>query len=86
MGKSISALNIAALANSLYNSFLVFSLGFAATLVVVGVIAAQVGQKILGWMSGIWAVRVQIATTLFILGMGVVLTIKAISQIAAAST
>jgi nickel/cobalt transporter (NicO) family protein len=64
----------------------VFSLGFAATLVVVGVIAAQVGQKILGWMSGIWAVRVQIATTLFILGMGVVLTIKAISQIAAAST
>jgi nickel/cobalt transporter (NicO) family protein len=64
----------------------VFSLGFATTLVVVGVIAAQVGQKILGWMSGIWAVRVQIATTLFILAMGVVLTIRAISQIAAAST
>jgi nickel/cobalt transporter (NicO) family protein len=64
----------------------VFSLGFAATLVVVGVIAAQVGQKILGWMSGIWAVRVQIATTLLILGMGVVLTVKALSQIAAAST
>lgn len=64
----------------------VFSLGFAATLVAVGVIAAQVGQKILGWMSGIWAVRVQIATTLLILGMGVVLTIRAMSQIAAAST
>lgn len=64
----------------------VFSLGFATTLVVVGVIAAQVGQKILGWMSGIWAVRIQIATTLLILGMGVVLTIRAISQIAAAST
>jgi nickel/cobalt transporter (NicO) family protein len=64
----------------------VFSLGFAATLVVVGVIAAQVGQQILGWMSGIWAVRVQIATTLLILGMGVVLTIRAMSQIAAAST
>ena len=64
----------------------VFSLGFAATLVVVGVIAAQVGQKILGWMSGIWAVRVQIATTLLILGMGVVLTIRAMTQIAAAST
>jgi len=60
----------------------VFSLGFATTLVVVGVIAAQVGQKILGWMSGIWAVRIQIATTLLILGMGVVLTIRAISQIA----
>jgi nickel/cobalt transporter (NicO) family protein len=63
----------------------VFSLGFATTLVVVGVIAAQVGQKILGWLSGIWAVRVQIATTLLILGIGVVLTIKAISQIAASA-
>jgi nickel/cobalt transporter (NicO) family protein len=63
----------------------VFSLGFAATLVVVGVIAAQVGQKILGWLSGIWAVRIQIATTLFILGMGVVLTVRAIAQIAAST-
>jgi nickel/cobalt transporter (NicO) family protein len=63
----------------------VFSLGFATTLVVVGVIAAQVGQKILGWMSGIWAVRIQIATTLLILGIGVVLTIRAISQIAAST-
>jgi nickel/cobalt transporter (NicO) family protein len=63
----------------------VFSLGFAATLVVVGVIAAQVGQKILGWLSGVWAVRIQIATTLLILGMGVVLTIRAISQIAAST-
>lgn len=61
---------------------LVFSLGFAATLVVVGVIAAQVGQKILAWLSGIWAVRVQIATTLLILGMGVVLTARAVPQIA----
>jgi nickel/cobalt exporter len=63
----------------------VFSLGFAATLVVVGVIAAQVGQKVLGWMSGLWAARIQVATTLLIFGIGVVLTIKAISQIAAAS-
>lgn len=63
----------------------VFSLGFATTLVVVGVIAAQVGQKILGWMSGIWAVRIQIATTLLILGIGVALTVKAIAQIAATS-
>jgi len=63
----------------------VFSLGFAATLVVVGVIAAQVGQKILGWLSGIWAVRIQIATTLLILGMGVVLTVRAIAQIAASA-
>jgi nickel/cobalt transporter (NicO) family protein len=63
----------------------VFSLGFAATLVVVGVIAAQVGQKILGWLSGIWAVRIQIATTLLILGIGVVLTVRAIAQIAAST-
>ncbi|HLN07721.1 MAG TPA: hypothetical protein VK281_01960 [Xanthobacteraceae bacterium] len=64
---------------------LVFSLGFAATLVVVGIIAAQVGRAVLGWLSSIWAVRVQIATTLLILGMGVMLTIKAFYQVAAAS-
>jgi nickel/cobalt transporter (NicO) family protein len=61
----------------------VFSLGFAATLVVVGVIAAKVGQKILEWLSSIWVVRVQIGTTLLILGMGIVLTVKAAYQLAA---
>ena len=61
----------------------VFSLGFAATLVVVGVVAAQVGQRILDWLSSIWAMRAQIATTLLILGMGVVLTVKAAYQVAA---
>jgi nickel/cobalt transporter (NicO) family protein len=61
----------------------VFSLGFATTLVVVGVIAAKVGEKILEWLSSIWVVRVQIATTLLILGMGVVLTVRAAYQIAA---
>ena len=61
----------------------VFSLGFAATLVAVGVIASQVGQKILAWLSSVWAVRVQIATTLLILGIGVVLTGKAVFQITA---
>jgi nickel/cobalt exporter len=60
----------------------VFSLGFASTLVVVGVIAAKVGQKILEWLSSIWVVRVQIATTLLILGMGVVLTVRAAYQVA----
>jgi nickel/cobalt transporter (NicO) family protein len=62
---------------------LVFSLGFAATLVVVGVVAAKVGEKILQWLSSIWAVRLQIATTLLILGMGVVLTIAASYRLAA---
>jgi nickel/cobalt transporter (NicO) family protein len=61
----------------------VFSLGFAATLVTVGMIAAKVGQKVLEWLSSIWVVRVQIGTTLLILGIGVVLTIKAAYQVAA---
>jgi nickel/cobalt exporter len=41
----------------------VFSLGFAATLVAVGVVAARVGEKVLDWLSSVWVVRVQIATT-----------------------
>jgi nickel/cobalt exporter len=61
----------------------VFSLGFAATLVAVGIIAAKVGEKVLDWLSSIWMVRVQIATSLLILGMGVVLTIRAASNVAA---
>ncbi len=59
----------------------VFSLGFATTLVIVGAVAAQVGQKVLGWLGSIWGVRIQIATTLLILGMGVVLTVKALYQV-----
>ena len=61
----------------------VFSLGFAATLVVVGIVAAKVGEKVLKWLSSIWMVRVQILTTLLIVGMGVVLTIRAVSELAA---
>jgi nickel/cobalt exporter len=61
----------------------VFSLGFAATLVVVGVAAAMIGQKVLDWLTSIWVVRLQIATTLLILGIGVVLTINAAKQVVA---
>jgi nickel/cobalt exporter len=61
----------------------VFSLGFAATLVVVGVIAAKVGEKVLDWLSSVWMVRAQIATSLLIVGMGVVLTIRAASNVTA---
>jgi nickel/cobalt exporter len=60
----------------------VFSLGFATTLVVVGIIAAKIGERILQWLDSIWMVRVQILTTLFILGMGVVLTIRAAYDVA----
>jgi nickel/cobalt transporter (NicO) family protein len=55
----------------------VFSLGFAATLVLVGLIAAKIGEKVLDWLSSIWVVRMQIATSLLIVGMGVVLTVRA---------
>jgi nickel/cobalt exporter len=64
---------------------LVFSLGFAATLVAVGIIAAQVGRRILDWLDSVWAVRLQVATTLLIVGMGVWLTTEAIRQFAATS-
>ena len=61
----------------------VFSLGFAATLVVVGIVAAKVGEKVLDWLASIWMIRLQIATSLLIVGMGVVLTIRAASALAA---
>jgi nickel/cobalt exporter len=61
----------------------VFSLGFAATLVVVGIVAAKVGEKVLDWLTSIWMIRVQIATSLLIIGMGVVLTTRAASEVLA---
>jgi nickel/cobalt transporter (NicO) family protein len=61
----------------------VFSLGFAATLVVVGIVAAKIGEKVLDWLAGIWMIRLQIATSLLIVGMGVVLTTRAVSEVAA---
>jgi len=56
---------------------LVFSLGFAAVLVLVGVIAAAAGKKILDWLAGSWAARLQIATSLIIVVVGIVLTVLA---------
>ena len=55
----------------------VFSIGFAMTLVIVGVIAAKVGQKILEWLAGAWAMRLQVGTSLLIVVVGVVLTFNA---------
>jgi nickel/cobalt exporter len=63
---------------------LVFSLGFAATLVVVGVVAAQIGRRVLGWLDSVWTLRLQLATTLLIVGMGCWLTSQAIGQFTAA--
>jgi nickel/cobalt exporter len=55
----------------------VFSVGFAATLVVVGLIAAKVGQRILDWLAGPWAMRVQVGTSLLIVVVGAILTFSA---------
>jgi nickel/cobalt exporter len=59
----------------------VFSIGFASTLVIVGVIAAKVGQKILDWLAGPWAARLQISTSLLIVLVGVILSFKAWSTL-----
>jgi nickel/cobalt exporter len=56
---------------------LVFSLGFALTLVAVGVVAAYVGKRILDWLAGVWAMRLQVGTSLLIVLVGVVLTVNA---------
>lgn len=62
---------------------LVFSLGFASVLVVVGVVAAQVGQLILAWLSSRWIAWVQIGAALLIIGVGLVLTANAWRTVAA---
>ena len=59
----------------------VFSLGFAATLVVVGLIAARVGGRILEWLEGPWAARLQIVTSFIIIGVGLLLTWQALSTV-----
>jgi nickel/cobalt transporter (NicO) family protein len=61
----------------------VFSIGFAATLVAVGIVAAKVGERVLDWLASIWMIRLQIATSLFIVAMGVVLTVRATSRLSA---
>ena len=40
-------------------------------------------EKVLDWLASIWMIRLQIATSLLIVGMGVVLTVRAISELAA---
>ena len=61
----------------------VFSIGFAMTLVLVGIVAAKVGEKVLDWLASIWMIRLQIATSLLIVAMGVVLTVRAVSELSA---
>ncbi len=56
---------------------LVFSLGFAGVLVLVGVVAARVGELILAWLTSRWIAWVQIGAALLIVGVGVILTANA---------
>ena len=55
----------------------VFSIGFASVLVVVGLVAARLGQLILAWLSSQWISWVQVGAALLIIGVGFVLTANA---------
>jgi nickel/cobalt transporter (NicO) family protein len=56
---------------------LVFSIGFASVLVVVGVVAARVGEAVLTWLSGRWVLWLQMGAALLIVAVGLVLTVNA---------
>jgi nickel/cobalt exporter len=62
---------------------LVFSLGFASVLVVVGLVAARMGQLILAWLSSRWIGWVQIGAAVLIIVVGLVLTASAWRTLAA---
>jgi len=56
---------------------LVFSIGFASVLVIVGIAAAIAGDLILGWLDSQWVGRLQVAAAALIVLVGVVLTVSA---------
>ncbi len=56
---------------------LVFSLGFASVLVVVGIAAALAGDLVLRWLDSRWMGRLQVATAALIVLIGLVLTVSA---------
>jgi nickel/cobalt transporter (NicO) family protein len=56
---------------------LVFSIGFASVLVIVGIAAAIAGDLILGWLDSRWVGRLQVAAAALIVLVGVVLTVSA---------
>jgi nickel/cobalt exporter len=64
------------------STVVVFSLGFASVLVLVGVVAARVGQLVLAWLESRWINAVQIGAALLIVGVGVVLTAGALRTVA----
>ena len=58
-----------------------FSIGFAAVLVAVGVVAAAVGKRLLQWLAGPQAARLQVGMSVLIVLVGVSLTINAIGEV-----
>lgn len=60
-----------------------FSIGFAAVLVTVGLAAATLGQRLLAWASGRRLVILQLATSVAITVVGVVLTVGALRALIA---
>jgi nickel/cobalt exporter len=58
----------------------VFSLGFAAVLVAVGVVAAAVGKRLLAWLTGPHAVRLQLGMSALIVLVGIILTVTAVGE------
>src|SRR5438132_4052071 len=61
---------------------LVFSLGFASVLVVVGLVAVRAGRLLLAWLTSRWVAGVQIGLALVIVGVGLVLTANAARLVA----
>jgi len=55
----------------------VFSIGFASVLVIVGVVAARVGAVVLTWLSGRWMGWLQVGAALLIVAVGLGLTVTA---------
>jgi nickel/cobalt transporter (NicO) family protein len=56
---------------------LLYSIGFAGVLVLVGAVAAKAGQRILDWMTGDWADRFRFGTAVLIAVVGAYLTMGA---------
>ena len=63
-----------------------FSVGFAAVLVAVGVVAAAVGKRLLQWLAGPQAARLQVGMSVLIVLVGVILTVNAIGEMMQVAT
>lgn len=60
---------------------LLFSVGFASVLVLVGIVAARVGHLVLTWLDSRWMAWLQVSTAALIVLVGVVLTMNAVRTV-----